>query len=185
MRFTVLLLSAGACLAQTTYLRNDLTAAFRYEVKVGQNSYFVNNAPGFGLKYSFRPRRWLALEAAYEQIPRPIGSSFCCRSANSAGDELYLAPFGVRYVFEHERLRLSAGGGGAYMNHSIPVGIRNYDGAGASAWGGQGVASIDYGITRSGRIRAGLTARYYYVPVNGYTIARLVTLGPDFTFSFR
>jgi hypothetical protein len=147
----------------------------------------LGNAPGYGLKYSYRPRRWLALEAGMEQIPRPIGSSVCCRYETSANDELFLVPFGARYVWEPEgrRVRLSAGGGGAYMDHAI--GSQNLaEGlAGASGWGGQWVASGDYGVTRSGRLRVGITGRYYYIAVGPYKTGRILTVGPDFTFSFR
>lgn len=175
-----------ACLAQG-YLPHDLSAGFRYEVKVGQNSYYLGGySPGYAVKYSYRPRRWLALEAGMEQIVRPIGAAICCEYATNADDELFLVPFGARYVWEPEgrRIRLSVGGGGAYLNHTIGNEACCYSG-GASGWGGQFVAAGDYGITRSGRLRAGITVRYYYVPVSPYVNARLLTVGPDFTFSFR
>jgi hypothetical protein len=138
------------------------------------------------VKYSYRPRRWLALEAGMEQIVRPIGGSVCCRYVSSADDELFLVPFGARYVWEPEgrRVRLSVGGGGAYLSHTIGNEACCFSG-GASGWGGQAVAAADYALTRSGRFRAGLTARYYYVPVSSRVNARLLTVGPDFTFSFR
>ena len=184
-RYGLLFLSLPACLAQD-YRPHDLSAGFRYDVKVGQNSYNLGDSPGYSVKYAYRPRRWLALEAGVEQIVRPIGSSVCCRYVTSADDELFLAPFGARYVWEPEgrRIRLSLGGGGAYLNHTIGNEACCYSG-GASGWGGQAVASGDYALTRSGRFRAGLTARYYYVPVSPYVNARLLTVGPDFTFSFR
>jgi hypothetical protein len=170
-----------------SYLRNDLSAGFRYEVKLGQNSYYLGNAPGYGLKYSYRPLRWLAFEAGLEQIPRPIGASVCCEYLTNADDELFLVPFGVRYVWEPEgrRFRLSAGGGGAYMNHTIGHEFLSGGLVGASGWGGQVVATGDYGLTRSGRIRAGVTGRYYYIHVGLYVTGRIYTVGPDFTFSFR
>jgi hypothetical protein len=58
-------------------------------------------------------------------------------------------------------LRLTVGGGGAYLNHTVgnqaagtPVGF--------SGWGGQFVVSGDYAVTRSGRLNIGVTARYYF-----------------------
>jgi hypothetical protein len=188
MRFAILFLCLPACFAQGTpagaYLAHDLGAGFRYEVKLGQTSYNLPDAPGYSLRYAYRPVRWLSLEAGLEQIPRPLGSSVCCRFQNNANDELFLAPFGARYVWEPQgqRIRLSAGGGGAYMNHTI--GNTNGDLMGASGWGGQFVAAGDYSLTRSGRFRAGLTARYYYLLL-GYRTGRILTVGPDFTFSFR
>jgi len=64
---------------------------------------------------------------------------------------------------EGQRIRLTAGGGGAYLNHVI--GNAASDLVNASGWGGQFVAGGDYALTRSGRFRAGLTARYYYSEV--------------------
>jgi len=186
MRYALLLVFLRACFAQTaSFLPHDLTAGFRYEVKLGQNSYYLEDAPGYAVKYSYRPRRWLSLEAGLEQIPRPIGSAVCCRYTKSADDELFLVPFGLRYVWEREggRIRFSVGGGGAYLNHTIGNDASFL--TAASGWGGQFVAAGDYGLTRSGRFRAGLTARYYYIPVNPFQNARVLTVGPDFTFSFR
>ena len=192
MRYAFLLFCLPVCFGQTTatdpYLKNALGAGFRYEVKLGQNSYYLGNAPGYSLRYSHRPLPWLALEAGLEQIPRPIGRSVCCRYVSSAGDELFLVPFGARYVYEpgERRLRLSAGGGGAYMNHTISEDVfPNVPLDYRSGWGGQFVAAGDYGLTRSGRFRVGVTGRYYYIRVGPYQTARIFTVGPDFTFSFR
>jgi hypothetical protein len=71
------------------------------------------------------------------------------------------------------------------MNYT--VGNGGYSGApeSTSAWGGQFVAAGDYGLTRSGRFRLGVTARYYYLRVGPYRTGRIFTVGPDFTFSFR
>ena len=71
------------------------------------------------------------------------------------------------------------------MNHT--VGNGGYSGApeGGSGWGGQSVAAGDYGLTRSGRFRVGVTGRYYYIHVGPYRTGRIFTVGPDFTFSFR
>jgi hypothetical protein len=192
MRYAILSLALlpagfGQQADSAPYLRNELSAGFRYEVKLGQNSYNLNDASGYDVKYSYRPVRWLALEAGMEQIFRPIGSSICCRYQSTAADDLFLVPFGVRYVWAPAtgRLRLSAGGGGAYFNHAIGNEISAYDLVSLSAWGGQFVAGGDYALTRSGRFRAGLTVRYYYVPVRAEQVARILTVGPDFTFSFR
>ena len=93
----------------------------------------------------------------------------------------------VRYVWEPEgrRIRLSAGGG-AYINHTItPEAYHYYFLAGALGWGGQFVAGGDYALTRSGRIRTGATARYYHIQWTPFVTGRMITVGPDFTFSFR
>jgi hypothetical protein len=177
----------------------SLTVAFAYEAKAGPNggvSYpLLNDAPGLSVDYQFRPLRWVAVEAGFDQIVRPIGSSVCCEYSTDANDELYLIPFGARYVWEprNTRLRLTLGGGGAYLNHSIgnlaggPIGF--------FGWGGQFVASGDYAITRSGRLRLGVAARYYFASPKPEELfppgdrqrdsLRILVIGPQFTFSFR
>ena len=182
------------------YFNQSLTAAFVYEVMAGPNhgiSYpFLNSAPGFSIDYGFRPRRWLTLEAGFDQIVRPIGSSVCCEYSTNANDELFLVPFGARYVWEPRStpLRLTVGGGGAYLNHA--VGNQAGGTVGFSGWGGQFVASGDYAVTRSGRLRIGVSARYYFASpkpsVNllapGYSPSdalHIFVIGPEVTFSFR
>ena len=168
-------------------------------MKVGPSSSFLYlpNAPGFSINYSYRPRRWLALEAGLEQVPRPVGSSICCRYFTSANDELYLVPYGVRYVWEPERsrMRFSIGGGGAYLKHTAPQ-EEAWLVYPFSGWGAQFVVSGDYRLTRSGKFRVGVTGRYYYAspkistgiyaPESSVSSPlHLVTIGPAFTFSFH
>jgi hypothetical protein len=178
------------------YFNQNLSGAFVYEVKAGPNggisSPFLNNAAGFGVSYWFRPRRWIALEAGFEQIVRPVGSSGSSRYSTNANDQLYLVPFGVRYVLEprNSRLRLTAGGGGAYLNHIVGD---SYGNVGFFGWGGQFVASGDYAVTRSGRLRLGVTGRYYFAsprPTPDYyafanDTLHVFTIGPVLSFSFR
>jgi len=193
---------AIACASAQTpapdYFKQSLTGAFVYEVKAGPNDFFLNYAPGFSIDYGFRPRRWLMLEAGFDQIVRPIGSSVCCEFATNADDQLYLVPFGARYVWESRsaRLRLTLGGGGAYLNHAVGNQYAEQF-AFSAGWGGQFVASGDYAVTRSGRLRVGLTARYYFASLKlsenfgppGYNNPSLpfhiFLIGPEFTFSFR
>jgi hypothetical protein len=200
--FLLAMISVSRAEAQTSgsdYLRQSISGGFVYEWKVGPDSQSLPSAPGFSINYSFRPRRWLAIEAGLEQIPRPIGSGYCCEYVQDINDELYLVPFGVRYVWEPEGgpVRLSAGGGGAYLKYTVGS---HATGApdGFSGWGGQVVVSGDYGLTRSGRFRVGVTGRYYYVPARyslpsglyppGYNASapiHILAIGPEFTFSFR
>ena len=182
-------LSLGHVSAQTgsgTYLKQDLSGAFLYEAKFGEHSYPLNNAPGYGINYAFRPVRWLVLEVGLEHIPRPFGASVCCQYVDNAKDQLFLVPFGARWVWESQsgRVRITAGGGGAYLNHHLGYENSAIGLVSASGWGAQAVVSGDYSLVRSGRLRLGVTARYYYIPVSAYTNARLVTVGPVFTYSF-
>jgi hypothetical protein len=198
-KISILAIACAAAGAQAPdYSSQSLTGAFLYEVKVGPNGGItyplLNSAPGYGIDYGFRPRRWLMLDSGFEQIVRPIGSAICCEYSTNADDQLYLVPFGARYVWEPQasRLRFTAGGGGAYLNHY--VGIQNGDVVGFSGWGGQFVASGEYALTRSGRLRLGVTARYYiaapkpsvsFGPGNPHDHLRILTIGPAVTFSFR
>lgn len=185
MRCPFLLLTISSCFAQN-YLPHDLSVGFRYENSLGQSSYSLGDSGfGYGLKYAYRPTRWLALEIGLEQVPRTVGSAVCCEYSNNALDELFLAPFGARYFWEPDggRIRLSIGGGGAYLNHTI--GDERSFLTPESGWGAQFVAGGDYTLSRSGRFRAGITVRYYYVGVGRERTARVLTVGPDFTWSFR
>jgi hypothetical protein len=179
------------------YFKQSVTGAFVYEVKAGPSNVYLNAAPGFSIDYGFRPRRWLMLEAGFDQIVRPVGSSVCCEYATNAHDQLYLVPFGARYVSESRsaRLRLTLGGGGAYLNHAVGNQYAQ-DLFGFSGWGGQFAASGDYAVARSGRLWVGLTARYYFASPKpsvifgppGYNprdTLHIFVIGPEFTFSFR
>jgi hypothetical protein len=189
---------AGAQTADSEYFHQSLSGAFVYEVKAGPNSGvsypFLNDAPGYSVDYGFRPQRWLMLDVGFEQIVHPIGSSVCCEYSRNAGDQLFLIPFGARYVWEPRtsRLRLTVGGGGAYLDHAI--GNQAGGAVGFSGWGGQVVASGDYTVTKSGRLRLGVTARYYFAspkPTNFANAAgvsdtlHIFVVGPTVTFSFR
>ncbi len=184
-------------------LRDEIyTGGFVYAVKANSDTGFayLQNAPGYLIDYSYRPRRWLALETGLEQIIRPVGSSMCCEYLTNAMDELYLVPFGAKYVWESKtgRLRLSLGGGGAYVNHDVG---HEYPGFGLfrfSGWGVQIAVAADYGPTRSGRFRVGVAGRYYDAWPNvsapagfnppGLDLPARVHLfvgGPVFMFSFH
>jgi hypothetical protein len=99
--------------ADPPFRRHDLTGGFRYEAGPGKTSYTIPSAPGWNASYSYRPRRWLDLETGLEQVPKPVGSSVCCRYASNANDQLYLVPFGARYRKEANsgRAGFSIGGG--------------------------------------------------------------------------
>ncbi len=192
----ILAIACGNICAQT----QSVTSAFVYEVKAGPNSGvsdpLLNSAPGYSIGYGFQPRRWLMLEAGFEQIVRPVGGSVCCEFATNANDQLYLVPFGARYVLapKSSRVRFTLGGGGAYLNHH--VGNQVGDQFGFSGWGGQVVASGDYAVLRSGRLRIGVTGRYYIASpkptmnfgppgFNPTDHLRFVVIGPSVTFSFH
>lgn len=180
-------------MAQTSgdgYLKQSLTGGLAYEFRVGPNAGNLPSAVGFDANYSYRPRRWLAFEAGFQLIPRPVGSGACCEYATNANDELYLVPIGARFVWEPRgsRYRFSFGAGGAYISHTINV--EGYEPI--SGWVGQFVASGDYRIGESNKYRVGATIHYYYgsptlhfEPGENPTVPlHLVTIGPNFIFSF-
>ncbi len=85
---------------------------------------------------------------------------------------------------EHSRVRFSVGGGGAYLNHAIgneflAGGLASYSGFGA-----QFVVGGDVALTHSGRLRAGFTARYFYLKHDVNTTTRILAAGPEFAYSF-
>jgi hypothetical protein len=206
--FVLAMVSTGSASAQADlpdFSRHSVSGAFLYGIKTGPNNTALGSGatdtPGYGIDYVFRPVRWLGLEAGFEQVIHPIGASVCCEYQQNADDNLFLVPFGLRYVWEprNSRVRLTIGGGGAYLKYTIgnPGGGVGFAGLTEfSAWGGQAVATGDYAITRSGRLRAGLLLRYYFASPKpseifgppGYNPSEslhLLTVGPQVTFSFR
>ena len=162
--------------------KNELSGAFRYEIALGNTSFRIPSAPGWGVLYDYRVRPWLALEAGLDQIPHPVGTYEVSHGLQvEAHDELYLVPFGMRAEWQPiPRLRLAAGGGGAYFRHTSEP----YLFGSPNPWGWQITVSGRSPVTRSGRFWIGLTARYYYVRFDAYSIGRVMTIGPDFTWSF-
>lgn len=202
LSLVVICISQVEARAQTNdkdYFKQSLSGAFLAEFPVGTNNNNLDNGLGFGADYMYRPIRPLAIEFGFEQVPHLLGTFYNNNIPITPNDELYLVPFGVRYIVDlpQSRLRLSAGGGGAYLNHAVS---RNVSGLllGVAGWGAQAVASGDYALTKSGRFRIGFTARYYFAwskftnvggvfPPN-YNLSahsHIVTFGPQFTFCFR
>jgi hypothetical protein len=168
--------------AQSHDYKNEVSGAFRYENALGKTSYGIPSAPGWGILYKYRVWPWLALEAGLDQVPHPIGTYTGGDGFQfNAHDELYLVPFGMRAIWHPApRVRLSAGGGGAYFRHTSEP----YEVISPNPWGWQVSVSARGALTRSGRFWIGVTARYYYVRFNDFSVGRVMTIGPDFTWSF-
>ena len=196
-------IAAPLLLAQspsTPYGRQSLAAEFLEGVTAGPNSYHTSprDTPGYGVIYLVRLRRWLALEAGFNQLVHPVGSSICCEYNSNANDQLFLVPFGARLGWQSEssRFSFSLGGGGAYVRHSFGTQSLGEDLISSAGWAGQAVGSVHYSITRSGRLRAGVIARYYTGslkesegPGNGFPAPNdplhIIVFGPELVFSFH
>ena len=79
---------AGAQTAAPDYFNQSVSGAFVGEVMAGPNSGILNDALGFGIDYWFRPRRWLALEAGFEQIVRTESGRLAAVLSGHVGDGL-------------------------------------------------------------------------------------------------
>jgi hypothetical protein len=184
LRLTILLSLAAILLTAQSAddKKNELSGAFRYEIALGSTSFRIPSAPGWGILYDYRVRPWLALGAGLDQIPRPVGMYYGSGGILfNAKDELYLVPFGVRTEWKPApRLRLSVGGGGAYFRHTSEP----YASGSPNPWGWQVTVSARTALSHSGRFWIGATARYYYVRFDPYSVGRVMTIGPDFTWSF-
>ena len=171
-------------------LKQSLSAGFIYGVGIGTFTPDVSKAPGYDLNYAFHLRPWVAFEAGLDQIIRPIGTYTTLNngipSSTDTKDQLYLLPLGVHFYWSppQTHVRLSAGGGAAYLNHHFGAPIP-YQFTDVSAFGAQAVVSADVALTDSGRYRLGITAHYFYVKENTEVTTRILTVGPEFTFSFR
>ncbi len=160
-------------------LRQSVTGGFLYAVPIGSLNQ-ENTVPGYTINYAYRPLNWLAFEGGFNQVIHPVGTIVELNNgipfAANTNDQLYLVPFGTRFIWQpgQGRGRVSVGGGGAYLNHRYDQqAIANFLGSNTSGVGGQAVVSADYALSSSGRYRLGLTARLYYVPstskVAGYS----------------
>jgi hypothetical protein len=164
-------------------LKQSLSAGFIYGVPFAAVS--QSPAPGYSIGYAYRPLQWMAVEAGFNQIIHPIGIAICCEFGTNANDQLYLIPFGVKFLWSSAqgRTRLGIGAGGAYLNHHIGTQPSNGAIPNSSIFGAQAVASVDSAMTQSGRFRIGITTRYYYLKQNTQVTMRLFTIGPEFIFS--
>ena len=177
--------------------KQSVTGGFLYGDPIGAYNQ-ENSAPGYTINYAYQPLSWLAVEAGFNQVIHPVGTyinvSNGLQFPLNTNDQLYLVPFGARFIWQpgHGRGRVSVGAGGAYLNHHFnQLAVDNFFNN-TSGIGGQGVVSGDYALSPSGRYRLGLTARFYYVnaayKIFSYTYHendRVFTIGTEFTFSFR
>ena len=194
------LITAGNATAQAVGgdLKQSLTGGSLYTVPIGSLNQ-ENTAPGYTINYAYRPVNWLAVEAGFNQVVHPVGTIVIFNNgipfATNTKDELYLVPFGPRFVWQpgQGRGRVSVGAGGAYLNHRYDQQASySFLGSNTSGVGGQAVVSTDYALSPSGRYRLGLTGRFYYINTSfksgAYTFHgtdRYFTVGSEFTFSFR
>jgi len=198
--FVAMLLFIPAARAQSVGadLKQSVTGGFLYAVPIGSLNQ-ENSAAGYSINYAYRPLNWLAVEVGFNQVVHPVGTIFNVSNGISfpinTKDQLYLIPFGPRFVWQPGQGRgsVSVGVGGAYLNHRYDQQAFSEFESNESGFGGQAVVSTDYALSDSGRYRLGLTARFYYINSSfrsgaGYTYHgtdRYFTIGTEFTFSFR
>jgi len=91
-----------------------------------------------GGTYSFRMRRWLALEGGLLTAMDPTGIVGSYAGFFDVHDRFTWVPFGPRFILplQHDRFEISAGGGGVYERYTVgnteaPNGPAPYSG-----WGG-------------------------------------------------
>lgn len=185
MRITTLAIIALFSQVLFGQVQHQVSVDFNGMFRLGDNSYDVRNRPGFGGAYGLRAHRHFQLDIGVEFVPRPIGTSACCRYVDNAADNLYLVPFGGRFVLgpADGRWEFGIGGGGAYMNHRVGKQAPGFS-SGASGAGGYALASGNAALRKGSRFRIGGTARIYRFGLNGFTPARLLTVGPEVIFRF-
>lgn len=175
-----------SCMLAQGIPRHTLTAGFLGEFRLARNSYYLRARPGVNAAYGLRVHRLFQIDVGMDWVPRPLGSSVCCRDVDNAADHLFLVPIGGRLVLgpRHGRWTFSLGGGAAYMNHKVGRELPGYSLDGISGSGGYALVHGSFALGRSGHYRLGGTSRLYLIDLGPFVRGRILTVGPELNFTF-
>ena len=144
-----------------------------------------DTAVSLGGTYSFRLRRWLALEAGVLTAIDPTGVVGSSAGFFDVHDRFTWTPFGARFILPlpHDRFELSAGGGGAYERYTgneTPV----FYGLSYSGWGGYFKATAAVALDPGHHFWLGATPRWILVNGSHGARDRWFVLTGDISFRF-
>ncbi|MGO4883603.1 MAG: hypothetical protein ACLP59_22705 [Bryobacteraceae bacterium] len=132
--------------------RNEFTFnggyAWQFHVPTGNQK---DTAVSLGGTYSFHFRRWLAFEGGILTAIDPTGVVGSYAGFFDVHDRYTWIPFGVRFIVpvHHDRIEISAGGGGVYERYTVgnpnaPYAPSPYSGAGGY-FKGEAALALDPG----------------------------------------
>jgi len=140
--FISLFLLIGFAQAQSSHPNSVVFAGGEaYQV----NSIFERNtAPTIGLTYGYRLMKHVELDTGVFTGFHPAAELCSRNGCQAANDHYYWVPFGVKFVapIKHDRLELSAGGGGMYQKYSVGTNFFGNGPASYDAWGGYATAGF-------------------------------------------
>ena len=146
-----------------SFQRNEFTFSGGYGWQTGvQGGSPRLSAVTLGGTYSFRPRRWLALEGGALTAINPTGVINSAFGYFDIRDRFTWAGFGVRFILplRRDRFELSAGGGGVYERYSggneTPAGY----GFSYNGWGGYFKAEAAVALDPGRHFWLGATPRW-------------------------
>lgn len=181
---------SGSARAQSgaSTFKNEVSGGYLYGDSLAPYEAYGGSS-GYSLGYSYRLLHWLALEAGFQHLLHAPDTVYCCAQATG---HVYYEYAGARFVWEPKilnRLRLSAGGGYGHSFYHPPYVLRFGQRPDQLHSLPESVAAVDYALTRSGRWRAGVQARFY-VAINrnngaGTSVSGYYTLSPQLTFAFH
>jgi len=136
----------------------------------------------FGTHFGYRPIRYAQIDAGLELGVSAVGRrtiSLVSFETGEYDDFIFFLPLGGRAVIPlaSERLLLSIGGGGVYVNN-IEISDSGVTDAERSGWGAYGLGQVLFVFGESRRIGVGFTSRWTRVHLSrgflpGYGSARI------------
>jgi len=168
-----------------SFQRNEFTFTgghgWQVDVPVGEPRL---SAVSLGGTYSFRWRRWLALEGGVLTVIDPTGVVGSYAGFFDVHDRFTWLPFGVRFILplRHDRFEISAGGGGAYERYTVGNEVPNGPGP-YNRWAGYFKAKAAVALDPGRHFWLGATPQFMLV--SGSDIRdRWFVLTGDVSFRF-
>jgi len=165
--------------------RNELTFTGGYgwqaTVELGEQRL---SAVSLGGNYSFRVRRWLALEAGLLTAIDPSGAQNSEYGVFNIHDRYTWLPIGVRFIvpLRHDRFEISGGVGGVYERYSggsTPISAESYSGG-----GGYFKAKAAFALDSRRHFWLGTTPHFFLVNGTYSKRDRWFVLTGDISFRF-
>lgn len=183
--FLTLLLTALCAAAQTTP-GNRLTFSGGWSRETGGFSFRKQTAPGLGISYGCRVRRYLEPEAGVFTALNPTGE-VCGRSGCvDIRDRFFWIPFGVRFIAPPylDRIEFSGGGGGLYEKYTVGSPFPGGGYLPRRGWGGYFTVSAAFALDRSRHWWFGFSPRLFLANP-AFARDRWVQLNGEVSYRFR